>query len=97
MARNDIIQGFFVLIACGFVFTNILAALKDKQVEGVRPYAEMFLIANAAWFTFNMAYLGQYFTAATGCFAVATHLTYATLLIYYSRRKNSHESKRQPA
>ena len=97
MAHNDIIQGLFTLIACGFVCTNIIAAIRDKKVNGVRPYAEMFFIASAAWFTFNMVYLEQYFTAVAGGVAVATHVTYATLLIYYSIRKDCHESERQSA
>jgi hypothetical protein len=87
MQANDMIQAAFVLVGMAVAGTNLIALLKDKAAYGVRPWAELFFIANAITYTVNMAYLGQPLTATAAALAVCFHIVHSWAIIYYRRKQ----------
>jgi hypothetical protein len=92
MQANDMIQAAFVLVALAIAGTNLIALFKDKAAYGVRPWAELFFVANATVYAVNMAYLGQPLTATAGVLAVCFHIVHAVAIIYYRRKQSQGEA-----
>lgn len=85
----DEVNGCFEAIAAFFVWTNVRALLRDKQVRGVNLRVNAwycFWGLNSLWYYWN---LGHWFSFTGNVAILLANCTWLGLALYYRKRERS--------
>lgn len=83
MTGPDLINSVFEAVAGLFVFRNVLALLRHKQIRGVHWSPTFFFSVWGIWNLFYYPHLNQWFSFYGGLLVLTANLTWLVLVFHY--------------
>ncbi len=83
---NDIINGFFEIIACIITWLNIYKIEKDKIVKGIYWPTNLFFLIWGLWNLYYYPSLEQYFSFYMGLALAFSNIIWVYLAYKYNKK-----------